>query len=133
AGLFFAIRISQLFDSSKLTLKNFIIEEKSITHRSFKVGESLPVKAKPVLQSLGVLEKVNNALFKHLFCYGNNSAWGSNNLNGTDSIFNPYGNGFHLDRSLFEETLLKIIESQYGHVVKVIMDLMLPVYILILE
>ncbi|CAG8801227.1 9383_t:CDS:1, partial [Dentiscutata erythropus] len=61
AGSSFAIRISQLFDSSRLTFKKIlIIEEKSITYKLFKVGESLPAEAKPVLQSLGVLEKVND-------------------------------------------------------------------------
>ncbi|CAG8544134.1 36392_t:CDS:2, partial [Racocetra persica] len=122
AGSSFAIRMSQLFDSVSTFKKILIIEEKPKNLKTFKVGESLPGEAKPVLHSLGVLEKVNNDTIqgKHLFCYGNNSVWGSDNLNATDSIFNPYGNGFHLDRLLFEETLLKTIESRYEHVVKVI-------------
>ncbi|CAG8811767.1 13204_t:CDS:2, partial [Gigaspora rosea] len=123
AGSTFAIRISQLLDSYGSTFKKVLmIEEKSKNHGTFKVGESLPSETKPVLQSLGIFEMVNNDtnLEKHLYCYGNKSAWGSNNINGTDSIFNPYGHGFHLDRSLFEETLLKTIELRYGQIVKII-------------
>ncbi|CAG8764883.1 21567_t:CDS:2, partial [Racocetra persica] len=121
AGSSFAIRISQLFDSSELTFKKIlIIEKKSITHNSFKVGESLPAEAKPVLQLLGVLEKINDDTIQASLLLRQQLCMGSNNLNGTNSIFNPYGNGFHLDRLLFEETLLKTIESRYGHIVKVI-------------
>ncbi|CAG8675237.1 41358_t:CDS:2 [Gigaspora margarita] len=123
AGSTFAIRISQLLDSYGSTFEKILmIEEKSKNHGTFKVGESLPSETKPVLQSLGIFEMVNNDtnLEKHLYCYGNRSAWGSNDINGTDSIFNPYGHGFHLDRSLFEETLLKTIELRYGQIVKII-------------
>ncbi|CAG8436803.1 6891_t:CDS:2 [Ambispora gerdemannii] len=125
AGSSFAITISQLLSSSGSTTtfrKILIIEEKPKNLGTFKVGESLPGEAKPVLRSLGVLKTVDNDTIqeKHLFCYGNKSVWGSTNINGTDSIFNPYGNGFHLDRLLFEETLLKTTELQYGQIVKVI-------------
>ncbi|CAG8703643.1 26897_t:CDS:2 [Dentiscutata erythropus] len=124
AGSCSAIRLSQLFESTlpeAAFRKISIIEEKK-DFGTFKVGESLPSEAKPLLQSLGVLDKIINDVEqgKHLHCFGNTSAWGSKELHGTDSIFNPYGSGFHLDRSLFEETLLNAAESQFGRFVTVL-------------
>ncbi|GBB94435.1 hypothetical protein RclHR1_23550002 [Rhizophagus clarus] len=59
---------------------------------------------------------------KHNFCYGNSSAWGSDELRDTSTIFNAYGNGFHLNRSLFDETLVKTAESHYGRFITIIRD-----------
>jgi hypothetical protein len=61
---------------------------------------------------------------KHNCCYGNSSAWGSNELRDTNTIFSVYGEGFHLNRFLFEETLLKAAESQHDRFITIIRDSM---------
>ncbi|CAG8496955.1 10425_t:CDS:2 [Ambispora leptoticha] len=122
AGLCTAIRLAQLFNSAVATWRKIlVIDEKAPNSETFKVGESLPGEAKPILQSLDVLEAINNDIMqgKHHFCYGNCSLWGSDELMGTDTIFNAYGNGFHLDRLLFEETLLKTAEVQHGQFITI--------------
>ncbi|GES76035.1 hypothetical protein RCL_jg20330.t1 [Rhizophagus clarus] len=57
-----------------------VIDERITNTEIFKIGESLVGEAKHILKSLG----------KHNFCYGNSSAWGSNELHDTNTIFNAY-------------------------------------------
>ncbi|GBB89073.1 hypothetical protein RclHR1_15730003 [Rhizophagus clarus] len=89
-----------------------VIDERITNTEIFKIGESLVGEAKHILKSLG----------KHNFCYGNSSAWGSNELHDTNTIFNAYGNRFHLNRSLFEETLVKTAESNHNQFITIIRD-----------
>ncbi|MEK7831235.1 MAG: FAD-dependent oxidoreductase [Acidobacteriota bacterium] len=70
----------------------------------WKIGEGLPPAAKPILQQLGVLERF--LADGHLASYGNCSAWGSDELVDQSFVFNPHGNGWHVDRSLFDRMLL---------------------------
>ncbi|CAG8611785.1 13863_t:CDS:2 [Funneliformis mosseae] len=122
AGSCAAIRLAQLFNSAVASWRKIlVIDERTMNVEMFKVGESLPGEAKPTLQSLGVLDDVNNDAMegKHHFCHGNSSAWGSDDLIGTDTIFNAYGDGFHLDRRLFEETLLKIAMLQHSQFITI--------------
>src|SRR5687768_13294630 len=61
AGSCTAIRLSQLFNSAAATRRKIlVIDERATNAGTFKVGESLPGEAKPTLQSLGVLEAMNN-------------------------------------------------------------------------
>jgi flavin-dependent dehydrogenase len=69
----------------------------------FKVGESLPPTAKPLLRELGLMERFEAD--RHLPSYGNQSAWGSRVLHSTDFITNPHGHGWHLNRSKFDAML----------------------------
>jgi flavin-dependent dehydrogenase len=69
----------------------------------FKIGEALPPACRPLLRELGVWDSfVANG---HLPCYGNLSSWGSSHLHGTDFIFDPNGNGWHLNRPRFDALL----------------------------
>ncbi|RIA91397.1 hypothetical protein C1645_767545 [Glomus cerebriforme] len=123
AGSSTAIRLAQLFNSAAATWRKIlVIDERTTNAETFKVGESLPGGAKHILKSLGVFETVNNDAMqgKHNFCYGNSSAWGSDELYDTSTIFNAYGDGFHLNRSLFEETLVKTAESQHDRFITII-------------
>lgn len=70
----------------------------------WKIGEGLPPAAKPMLQQLGIWEPF--IADGHLASYGNCSAWGSNGLIDQSFVFNPLGNGWHLDRSRFDRMLL---------------------------
>lgn len=69
----------------------------------FKVGETLPPSANPVLSRLGLLSEMEAA--SHIRCIGNQSAWGSDQLANTDFIFDPNGSGWHLDRAAFDHQL----------------------------
>ncbi len=68
-----------------------------------KVGESLPGAARPLLRDLGLDEAVGGNV--HLHCNGNAFAWGTDELESTDSIRDPHGVGWHLDRRRFDADL----------------------------
>jgi flavin-dependent dehydrogenase len=42
----------------------------------------------------------------HLPAYANRSSWGSEDTETADFVFNPFGHGWHLDRSAFDAALL---------------------------
>ncbi|MDQ3813332.1 MAG: NAD(P)/FAD-dependent oxidoreductase [Armatimonadota bacterium] len=69
----------------------------------WKVGESLPPAAKPLLQDLGLWQRFTED--GHTPCYGNRSAWGSSQLEDYDFIRDPQGTGWHLDRRRFNHLL----------------------------
>lgn len=72
-------------------------------HRGFRIGESLPPDARPVLQNLGVLEAFLSE--GHLPCHGSCSCWGGDRLGYNDYLYNPNGHGWHLDRARFDRFL----------------------------
>jgi len=73
-------------------------------HRTFGVGEGAPPG----------LDRAVNDVFgagtfvpaDHLRSLGNRAAWGTDDLLGTDFMFNPFGIGWHLDRVAFDASLL---------------------------
>lgn len=68
-----------------------------------KVGETLPSNLAPLLRHLGL-----EALLErdgHLRSQGNRSLWGSPLAAENPSLLNPYGEGWHVDRRLFEARL----------------------------
>jgi 2-polyprenyl-6-methoxyphenol hydroxylase-like FAD-dependent oxidoreductase len=67
------------------------------------VGESLIPSSQQLLRELGAWDRF--VADEHLPCYGNASAWGSDELAYTDFIRSPYGHGWHLDRARFDATL----------------------------
>lgn len=80
----------------------------------FKIGESLPSAAKKLLQEIVVWNDF--ILDEHLPCYGNLSAWGSSYLQSTDTVFDPYGHGWHLDRRRFDSLLREKARKLGAHV-----------------
>ncbi len=70
-----------------------------------KVGECLPPTVAPLLQKLGLAERLRAGEGVHLPSYGNRSAWGSPRPAERDFLFGPYGAGWHLDRRGFEAML----------------------------
>ena len=68
-----------------------------------RIGEALPPAARPLLRDLQLLPSV--VAGGHLPSIGNASAWGSDELQISDFIFNVYGNGLHLERPLFDASL----------------------------
>jgi flavin-dependent dehydrogenase len=74
--------------------------------RYFPIGEGLPPGAREILQTLGIWEAFLAA--GHQPAYGNCSAWGSDTLIDNDFLRNPYGQGWHLDRALFDSELRRL-------------------------
>lgn len=68
-----------------------------------KTGEALVSMGRLLLADLGVAEPVLGS--GHLPCHGTLSAWGSAALHAVDSLHDPYGHGWHLDRPLFDRRL----------------------------
>jgi flavin-dependent dehydrogenase len=69
----------------------------------FKVGESLPPGVRPLLRDLGVLERFERD--RHLPAHGTSAAWGGGEPRGVDFIFDPNGQGWHVDRGRFDALL----------------------------
>jgi flavin-dependent dehydrogenase len=68
-----------------------------------RVGESLPPAANPVLDRLGLDPDALGACGTR--CPGSASAWGEEQPHWNDSMFDPDGDGLHLDRAAFDRLL----------------------------
>jgi flavin-dependent dehydrogenase len=75
----------------------------------WRIGETLPPDARPLLGRLGVLGQFEAD--GHLPSFGNLSAWGVPTLEASDFIFQPYGNGWQLDRERFDTSLARAAEA----------------------
>lgn len=75
-----------------------------------RVGETLPPAIRKPLTRLGVWEQFVSA--GHLPSYGISSAWGGPSLYENDMIFNPYGNGWHVDRNRFDGMLAEAAQAR---------------------
>ncbi|WP_328959129.1 tryptophan 7-halogenase [Kitasatospora purpeofusca] len=78
-------------------------------------GETLPPAVRPVLARLGLADAV--AALDPTPSYGNVSAWGGPELRTSSFVFQPYGHGWHLDRSRFDE-LLRVEAAAAGATVR---------------
>lgn len=67
---------------------------------TIRVGESVPPDTRRVLDRLGLWRDFVQE--EHEVCHGSCSSWGSDRLGYNDFIFNPHGNGWHLDRRRFD-------------------------------
>ncbi len=74
-----------------------------------KIGETLPPSIFPLLKKLGLESCLQEP--DHLPCYGNQYLWGESKIQEKLFLFNPYGNGWHLDRLLFEKQLHQSIQN----------------------
>jgi flavin-dependent dehydrogenase len=68
-----------------------------------RIGESLPAAAQQLLHDLGVWEAF--LAEGHAPCFANCSVWGGPGIVEQDSLRDPDGHGWHLDRVRFEEGL----------------------------
>ena len=74
-----------------------------------RVGETLPPSARVPLADLGVWEEFIGT--KPIPSHGILSCWGSPEPQSNDFIFDPYGNGWHIDRCEFDSMLARAAES----------------------
>jgi flavin-dependent dehydrogenase len=82
--------------------RSVVVIEKS-HYEQPRIGETLPPSARPLLVGLAVWEPFLAA--GHIPSPGVLSVWGEEELYQTHFIFNPYGQGWHLDRERFDRML----------------------------
>lgn len=68
-----------------------------------RVGENLPAAARRILADLGMLDTF--LAQGHAPCHGQLSRWGGDQLVERDSLRDPHGGGWHLDRARFDALL----------------------------
>jgi flavin-dependent dehydrogenase len=68
-----------------------------------RIGESLPAAARRLLRDMGLWLDFQNQ--GHAPCYGARSVWGGPESVWADSICDPDGSGWHLDRARFDAWL----------------------------
>ncbi len=72
-------------------------------YETFRIGETLPPPARPILEHLGVWGTFQQQ--NHREVHGTAAAWGSAALLDNDFIFMPANVGWHLDRAKFDGML----------------------------
>lgn len=76
----------------------------------YAIGETIPPAATGHLRKLGLPEVFNNN--HHLSCPGSHSVWGSETPGYNDFFFTPIGQGYHLNRSVFNGQLRAAAREQ---------------------
>jgi flavin-dependent dehydrogenase len=76
---------------------------------TYKIGESLPGAAMPLLRDIGLLPWFEMSFPK--ICYGNLSSWGNEHLVSFDFIRDPNGTSWHLDRPAFDASLREAAQN----------------------
>jgi 2-polyprenyl-6-methoxyphenol hydroxylase-like FAD-dependent oxidoreductase len=79
-------------------------------HRHLRVGESVPPDIRLVLDELGLWDEFLKE--RHETWLGSSSSWGADALGYNDFLFNPLGNGWHLDRARFDGFLARNIRRR---------------------
>jgi flavin-dependent dehydrogenase len=78
-------------------------------YQTIRIGESVPPDIRVLLDQLGVWQDFLKE--DHEPCLGSCSSWGADTLGYNDFLFNPLGNGWHLDRRRFDAFLArKVVE-----------------------
>jgi flavin-dependent dehydrogenase len=79
-------------------------------YEAIRIGESIPPDTRVVLAELGVWEDFLKE--DHEPCLGSCSSWGADALGYNDFLFNPLGNGWHLDRRRFDAFLAREVAKR---------------------
>lgn len=83
-----------------------------------KVGECIPPETNPLLEKLGIKDRMSRG--DHLLLYGKRSVWGSDSVVEQDFLFGVNGPGWQLNRRKFEQQLSDAaraegVDFHYGH------------------
>jgi flavin-dependent dehydrogenase len=89
---------------SRRGIPNIIVEAE--TGPQQRPGETIPPNAKPLFARLGIDALLDDK--RHMHCYGNRYAWGSNVFADKDFVTGIHGNGVHIDRLHFEQQLTAV-------------------------
>lgn len=92
---------------SKRGISSLILE--ATTSPPTKIGETLPPSILPLLKKLDLESCLQEP--DHLPGYGNQYLWGDATIQEKLFLFNPHGNGWHLDRFLYEQQLQRCIQK----------------------
>ena len=104
AGSATALSLAKRLSSATDTNKDFsIVQVSAATKAGHCVGETVPPAATEYLRELGLGDCLNDQ--DHVLCPGSISVWGSNEPGYNDFFYTPVGNGFHLNRKLFNQQL----------------------------
>ena len=68
-----------------------------------RIGETFPPDINPLLARLGLTDVLNSV--PRVSSVGIRSVWGSTDVFDQSFLFNPYGNGWHVDRQAFDACL----------------------------
>lgn len=84
----------------------------STNYENIRVGESVS----PDILSLLRYLRIENEFLKssHIPAYGIDAAWGSSKILSRDFLFTGIGNGWSLDRKMFDSMMSKAIEKRNG-------------------
>ncbi len=82
-----------------------ILVVESSHYEASRIGESIPPDTRILLEELEIWEDF--LAEKHEPCLGSCSSWGDDELGYNDFLFNPHGNGWHLDRRGFDAFLAR--------------------------
>ncbi len=101
AGCAAAIALTQRSPTAKLLLLERKTNE---TKPRYRIGETLPPHTSTLLQQLGLLESFQAQ--GNMPAHGTRAIWGSETLQEHTFLYSPYGHGWHLDRSSFDNWLI---------------------------
>jgi 2-polyprenyl-6-methoxyphenol hydroxylase-like FAD-dependent oxidoreductase len=76
----------------------------------WRIGETLPPLAEPVLQHLGLWSQFVSA--GHYASYRTLSAWADSHLRSNEFLLHPYQRGWRIDRSKFDRMLLAVTKER---------------------
>src|SRR3979409_1478164 len=79
-------------------------------YKNTRVGETLPPSVRRLLTDLGLWDKF--VADTHSASAGICSVWGQSDVRENDFILNPYGMGWHVDRSRFDRMLAEAAEKE---------------------
>lgn len=95
--------------------RSVVVLERS-NYQETRLGEFLPPVARVPLVQLGVWDRFISD--GHAVSPGILSAWGRKELSESSFVFNPYGQGWHLDRRRFDAMLARAVEGEGGVVIR---------------
>ena len=79
-------------------------------YKNIRVGETLPPSIRRVLTDLALWDRF--VAENHSVSVGICSVWGQSDVRENDFIVNPYGPGWHVDRSQFDRMLVRAAERE---------------------
>jgi len=104
AGSATALSLAKRLSSETNTNRDFsIVQVSATTKAGHYIGETVPPAANEYLQELGLGGCLNDQ--DHVLCPGSISVWGDDKPGYNDFFYTPVGNGFHLNRKLFNQQL----------------------------
>jgi len=105
AGSAAGIRLRQHAPALKV-----VLIEAAAGYEDWRLGETLPPLARPILEELGVWEAFEAQ--GHAKAHGTLAAWGSPIAQEQDFLLSPHSHGWHLDRAAFDSMLAAEAEKQ---------------------